>query len=188
MKSNAALERGELMNERILVVYFSRSGRTRSLALAVAESLHCDIEEIAERRSRTGVFGSMRSGWEAVRERPAVIDAPTHHPASYDLVVIGTPVWAGAMSSPVRAYLTVTEAQLRDVVFFCTLGGFGARRAFEQMLGVAGKAPRAVCYARQIDMESGAHRERVASFAKALAPATTEHEAARPSTPPPATG
>ena len=178
-KSDGALERGELMSEQILVVYFSRSGRTGSLAVAIAESLHGDLEEIAERRSRTGVFGSMRSGWEAVRERPAVIDAPMRDPASYDLVVIGTPVWAWTMSSPVRAYLTATKGHLRDVAFFCTLGGFGARRAFDQMQSLSGKAPRAVCYARQKDMESGAYRERVASFAKALAPTTPEH-AARP--------
>ena len=137
--------------------------------------------------SRTGVLGSLRSGWEAARERPAVIEAPTHDPASYDLVVIGTPVWAWAVSSPVRGYLAATKSQLRDVAFFCTLGGFGAQRAFAQMQGIAGKAPRAMCYARQIDIESGAYRERVASFAKALAPANAERDAARSSTSP-ATG
>ena len=106
----------------------------------------------------------------------------------HTLVVIGTPVWAWAMSSPVRAYLIATKAQLRDVAFFCTLGGFGARRAFDQMQGIAGKTPRAVCYARQVDLESGAYRERVASFAEALAPATANTTLHGPSTPQPATG
>ncbi len=116
-----------------------------------------------------------------------MIDAPTHDPAPYDLVVIGAPVWAWAVFSPVRAYLTATKSQLRDVGLFCTLGGVGAQRAFAQMQGIAGKAPRATCYARQIDMESGAYCERVASFAKTLAPANAERDPAQPSTPP-ATG
>lgn len=37
------------------------------------------------------------------------------------------------------------------------------------MQGLAGKAPRAVCFALQKDMGSDAYRERVAAFAKALA-------------------
>ena len=74
------------------------------------------------------------------------------------------------MSSPVRAYLTTMKARLPDVAFFCTLGATVAARAFAQMQDLAGKPPRAVCFALQKDMGSDAYRERVAAFAKALAP------------------
>jgi len=159
------------MKERILVVYYSRSGRTRKVAANIAWTLDCDIEEIAEPGGRLGLFGSLRSAEEAWRERPAAIEPPRRDPSSYDLIIIGTPVWAWSTSSPVRAYLTAMKARLPDVAFFCTLGASGRARVFDQMQRLAGKAPRAVCATTQRDVGSGAYRDRVAAFVRALASA-----------------
>jgi len=159
------------MKERILVVYYSRTGRTRKAAAELAWTLDCDIEEIFEPTARTGVFGYLRSLMEARRERSVPIAAPRRDPASYGLVVVGTPVWGWSVSSPVRAYLTATKPRLPDVAFFCTLVGAGAARAFAQMQRLAGKAPRAECAVSDREVASGVYRERVAAFARALAPA-----------------
>ena len=117
------------MEARILVVYYSRTGRTWAVGEALAQALGGEMEEIVEPRGRTGIFGSLRSAVEAWRERPSAIAAPKRDPSSYDLVVIGTPVWAWSVSSPVRAYLTAMKPRLPDVAFFCTLGATGSTRA-----------------------------------------------------------
>jgi len=62
-------------------------------------------------------------------------------PSIYDLIIVGTPVWAWSVSSPVRAYLLANKPRLPSVAFFCTLGGAGADRAFGQMQELAGKRP-----------------------------------------------
>ena len=162
------------MEARILVVYYSRTGRTRAVGEGLAQALGCEMEEIVEPRGRTGIFGSLRSAVEAWRERPSAIAAPKRDPSSYDLVVIGTPVWAWAVSSPVRAYLTAMKPRLPDVAFFCSLGATGSTRAFDQMRNLVGKAPRAECVATQREVASGAYRERFAAFAKALEPVPVE--------------
>ena len=90
---------------KILVVYYSRSGITHKIAEALCEALTCDGEEIVEDGSRAGFFGYMRSLVEARQKRPSVIAAAKRDPSSYDLVVVGTPVWGWSVSSPVRAYL-----------------------------------------------------------------------------------
>jgi flavodoxin len=156
--------------QRTLVVYYSRSGTTRKVAEALTQMLGGDIDEIIETRGRSGVFGYLRSVIEARRQRPSHIAPERHDPSAYDLVIIGTPVWAWSVSSPVRAYLAGTSGRLPKVAFFCTLGGAGDARAFAQMQSVAGRAPRAVCAITARDVASGRYRERLSEFAKALEP------------------
>jgi hypothetical protein len=70
------------------------------VAEALAAELICDAEEIVATESRVGLVGIMRSLIEALRQRPAQIAAVRFNPSSYDLVIIGTPVWAWSVSSP----------------------------------------------------------------------------------------
>jgi len=154
---------------RTLVVFYSRSGTTRRIAQALAEALKCDLEEITEPRPRTGFLGYIRSLLEARRKRPSIIAPKIYDVSSYDLVVIGTPVWAWSVSSPVLAYLIATARQLPEVAFFCTLGASGSESAFAQMTAIVGKQPRAVCAMTQRDVLSGRHVERLTAFEKALA-------------------
>ncbi|WP_232450506.1 flavodoxin family protein [Burkholderia ubonensis] len=88
--------------DKILVVFYSRTGTTRRAGAALATMLHADVEEIVETHSRIGPFGFLRSLVEAINRKPAEIAASKRDPSAYDLVVIGTPVWAGSVSSPVR--------------------------------------------------------------------------------------
>ncbi len=141
-----------MADTKLLVAYFSRTGVTRHAAEALAKVLQADVEPIVDRSSRSGIAGYLRCLIEAVRQKGAPIEAARRDAASYDLVIVATPVWASSVSSPVRSYLANNRARLPDIAFLCTMGGRGDRRAFEQMGRIAGKAPRAVCAltARQV--------------------------------------
>jgi hypothetical protein len=82
--------------------------------------------------------------------------------------VIGTPVWAWSVSSPVRAYLAANKDRLPDVAFFCTLGGNGSDTAFAQMQEIVGKPPRATCAITAREVASGREGQQLAAFAGAL--------------------
>ncbi len=124
-----------------LVVCYSRTGRTHNLAYRIALEMDAPLDDIAERVSRRGLLGYLRSSREAwFRGRPAIL-ASSHDPGEYDLVVIGTPVWNWSLSGPVRSYLVEHAPRLPRVAFFCTMGGSGSGRVFRQMQEAAGKAP-----------------------------------------------
>jgi len=153
---------------KILVIFYSRSGTTRRIATALSATLGGSVEEIVEGKGRGGFLGYGRSLIEARRKRlPSILPAK-NDPSSFDLVVIGTPVWAWSVSSPVRAYLTANKDRLPAVAFFCTLGGAGAESAFAQMRGIVGKPPRATCAITAGDVASGRAGSQLASFAEAL--------------------
>jgi len=154
---------------KTLVVFYSRSGTTRKVAEALAAELKCDAEELVPTESRASFFGILRSTLEAIRQRPARIAATHRDPSSYDLVVIGTPVWAWSVSSPVRAYLMAKVGKLPDVAFFCTAGNTGDKGTFAQMQGLAGKTPSATAAFLMRDVTGGRFMPRLAEFAQALA-------------------
>lgn len=122
---------------KILVVYYSRTGITKKVAERIASALGADKEEIIDKSNRSGVMGYLRSGKEAVKKILADIEPVKIDPSAYDLVIIGTPVWAATMSSPVRSYLTTQKGKIPRVAFFATQGGEGASRAIEQMAELA---------------------------------------------------
>lgn len=153
---------------KILVIFYSRSGTTRRIALALSAALGGSVEEIVEDRGRNGFLGYLRSVIEARGRRAATIRPARNDPKSFDLVVIGTPVWAWSVSSPVRAYLTENKDRFPAVAFFCTLGGAGSETVFAQMQGIVGKPPRATCAITARDIAAGGEGAQLANFARAL--------------------
>lgn len=153
----------------VLVVFYSRTGHTRRLARAIASATGADVEEIHDPTDRSGTLGYVRSGAEALTGVLAPIERPRRDPAAYDVVVVGGPVWATSVSSPVRTYLWFDREQLPAVAFFATLGGTGDARAFRQMKALVGRAPVATLAVREGRLRDGVPREDVARFVEALA-------------------
>ena len=123
---------------KILVAYYSRTGLTKKVAEKLASALGADQEEIITPDDRGGVVGYLKCGREAVTKASPLINPSKFNPADYDLVIVGTPVWAATMASPVRTYLTEQKDKLKRVAFFATQGGSGANRTIENMAGICG--------------------------------------------------
>src|SRR5665213_1966161 len=108
--------------KRILVVYYSRTGRTRQIAEAIAGRLGADIECVQDLVNRSGVWGYLRSLQEALKQRVIHTEKPVNDPSGYDLVILGTPVWAHSLCSPMRSYITEQKAKFGAFAVFCTQG------------------------------------------------------------------
>ena len=151
-----------------LVVFYSRSGVTQTVGAAVAEALEGDVEELLDARKRTGLLGFLRSGNEARNKKLTELQPTRLEPSDYDLVIIGTPIWASDISSPVRTYLTHHQNAFKHVAFFYTRGGTSDINAFKEMQLLCGKAPRAALALTQKEVKNGAYREKVRQFVEQL--------------------
>ncbi len=127
---------------KTLVVYYSRSGRTRSVAQTLARRLHADLDEIKVAESRQGPVGYVRCALEAIYEVTPTIRT-RRDPQGYELLIVGTPVWYWSLSSPVRSFLRQVRGAPVRFAYFCTLGGSGALRVFDTMTTVTGRRPDA---------------------------------------------
>jgi flavodoxin len=154
--------------EKALVVYFSRTGRTRRLAEEIAARCAADVEGVEDVRSRSGIFGYLRSAREALNRSLVDIRPATRDPGAYELVVLGTPVWASHVSSPMRAYLTANRARFGHVAFFATEGGSGAEKVFREMADLCGLQPVASAVFTDTEIAASGYTDKLASFVRAL--------------------
>ena len=94
---------GDVMKS--LVVYYSRSGKTEDIAGIIAKKLGSEIEEIDDHKNRKGLLGFISSGNEAYLQKAIPIEKLKKDPAQYELTIVGTPIWAGNMSTPILSFL-----------------------------------------------------------------------------------
>ena len=152
------------MTPRILVAYYSRTGNTRKIASEVAAALRADVDEISDFEDRSGIRGYLRSGRQAFWHRVVPLRPLRFQPGGYDLVVIGTPIWNVSLPSPVRAYLREHRRAIRASAFFCTCGGMGMERVFQQMSDESGQSPIAKLVVFEAKLDTPEARNDVREF------------------------
>jgi flavodoxin len=118
---------------KILVVYYSRTNITKNVAIKIQQDLNADLEEIIDKKDRSGTLAYLKSAGDAVLNKLADIEPIKKDPADYDLVIIGTPVWASTMATPVLTYLIENKDKFKNVSFFCTCGSSGYERTLNNM-------------------------------------------------------
>jgi flavodoxin len=117
---------------KTLVVYYSRTGKTRFVAEKVASELKAEIEEVVDLKSRSGRFGFLKAGYDATRGNETEIGETQKSPSDFDLIVIGTPVWNSRPASAISTYLKRTNLAGKKVAIFCTNEGMGEEKAVER--------------------------------------------------------
>jgi flavodoxin len=154
---------------KILVVYYSRTGLTRKIATEISKRFNADIDEIIDKKDRSGPLGYMLAGKDAMKERLTHISFG-QEPKTYDMIIIGGPVWAWTVTPAIRTYITKNAADLkaRKVAFFATQGSSGAEKKFETMSHILGVKPFATLIVNGKDFRNGMHENKVANFVRML--------------------
>lgn len=149
-----------------LIVYYSRSGRTRKIASQISLKIKADLEEIKDNKNRAGIFGFINSGNEAYLKKIISIGKLGIDPSQYDTVIIGTPIWANTLSSPTRSFLKEYQQKLKRVAFFCTSMGSDPKPVFLAMEKLAAQKPIAVINITARDIKKMFHLEMLDKFVR----------------------
>ena len=110
---------------RILIAYYSAGGNTKHLATRIAEKLEShEIEEvkIEPQQEYTNIFSRYLLGpHKAKREIRVPIKPLKSDLGSYDLLLLGFPIWAGKLPSPVLTYIEeLTNCNGKKAVTFAS--------------------------------------------------------------------
>ncbi len=136
----------------VLVVYYSRTGTTKKVANFIQEKFHADIDEINPSKNYDGKLGYARGGFEASTNKMPKLENNLKNPSNYDLTIIGTPVWAFTMASPVLTYLRENKNNFNNVAFFTTAGSSGMESTLKNMEKES-KNPLKTLYLTRKEME-----------------------------------
>ncbi|MDO4633351.1 MAG: flavodoxin [Eubacteriales bacterium] len=118
---------------RRAVVFYSLSGNTESAARMIADDIGADLIQIKMKKElpRSKWLRIVVGGRQATfGEKPQIEDLQL---SDYDEIILGTPVWAGKVASPLNTLFARYRIADRVTAVF-TLSGSGDNRKCEEML------------------------------------------------------
>ncbi|MDY0382657.1 MAG: hypothetical protein RBS20_02850, partial [Atribacterota bacterium] len=84
------------------------------------------------------------SGNEAYLQRAIPIEKLKKDPVQYELIIVGTPIWAGNMSTPILSFLKEYKEKINKFAFFSTCLGSDLNKILLYMEHIIPQKPIAV--------------------------------------------
>ena len=119
-------------DKKVLVVYFSHTGNTRTIAGYIHDTVKSDLVEIQTVDAYTDDYDALLA---QIREEVASGYRPSlttniENISSYDVVFIGYPIWVETAAPPIRTFLTTHNLAGKTIVPFCTSGTSSAEASY----------------------------------------------------------
>jgi flavodoxin len=159
-----------MKSQKALVIFYSRTGTTKKVAKQISEKLSSDIEELVDKKDRKGPMGYILGGRDAMKKIPTQIEKTKKSVSKYDLIILGTPVWAFAMAPALRTYILDNKDTIKDKKFalFCTMGGSGAKNTMDEIESIIGKKAASRMELLTKEVVKGDFSERLNDFLKKI--------------------
>ncbi len=118
---------------KTVVLYYSRSRKTASVAETIAQELSADIVEIKDLKDRSSFFNYLNASIDALRENKTKISPENIDLSEYGLIYIGSPTWAGKPAPAMLSLIDNCDFQGKDVILFTTMGSQGGSTVIKRM-------------------------------------------------------
>jgi flavodoxin len=151
-----------------LVVFYSRTGTSRMVAEKISKALNSDLEEIIDKKSRAGPLGWLSGGKDASQKALTDIMPIKFDPAKYDVVVIGSPIWAGNLTPAIRTYISENKGKIKKAAYFCTQGGNNPSQFFSDIEDACGRSGCATLSITTHEAKSSSIDDKINAFAKRI--------------------
>ena len=148
--------------QKTLVLYYSETGTTKTVAQELQKQLGADIEEIEAVEPYSGIFQeTIQRGQREMQsgEMPAIKPLKKKI-ADYDIIFLGYPIWFGTYANPIITLVKEQDFAGKTIVPFCTFGSGGLNTSSDALKKALPKATIAKGY--------GVRTARVAAAAKEL--------------------
>ena len=113
--------------QKKLVLYYSETGTTKTVALELQKQLNADIESIECVEPYSGKFQeTIQRGQKEMQsgQMPAIKPIKSKI-ADYDVIFIGYPIWFGTYANPIATIVKENQFEGKTIVPFCTFGSGG---------------------------------------------------------------
>ncbi len=154
---------------KILIVYYSLTGNTQFIAEALRDTIEADILELKPIKELKANSSSrfMWGGYQStMKKKPKLMEFDTN-PLEYDLIILGTPVWAWNISPPMRSFLSKFDLTGKKVaLWMCHAGdGIKAMERFKEALKNA-NIVESITFQQPLKKESDENKEKAIIWIK----------------------
>lgn len=120
-------KKAEAPQKKVLVLYYSQTSNTKTVAQEIANKLGADIEEIVPVQAYDGDFQATITRCNEEREKGVTpeIEPIKADLTQYDVIFLGYPIWFGTYAPPMAAFLNKADLSGKKIVPFCTFGSGG---------------------------------------------------------------
>jgi flavodoxin len=106
------------------IIFHSYSGKTRGVARKVRAACGGDLIEVKPRKKYNALTVYPLGGYRAMKGRKDPINMEKIDVAGYDMLVIGTPVWAWKPTPVINAAIAaLKDCKGKKAVIYATCGG-----------------------------------------------------------------
>jgi len=120
---------------KTLVAYYSLEGNTKFIGQKIAEAVGADLLELKPKKETIKPHSFSKYFWGGkqvmMKEKPELLSFD-HHPEEYDLLFIGTPVWAWNFTPPLGTFFSQVKLGGKKIALFCSHAG-AMGKTFENM-------------------------------------------------------
>jgi flavodoxin len=103
-----------------LIIYYSRSGKTKLISETLAKNIGADILEIKDPQDRAGWWGFMISGLDAFRHLHTPIEPEKPNTATYSTIIVATPIWSWNVSTPIHTLFEKNSFDGKKLILLTT--------------------------------------------------------------------
>ena len=111
---------------KTVIIYYSLTGFTASIAEAMAKVMKADTIELKTKkdlRKEPNFQAFIKGGSQVFLKKKPALQEYKFNPDDYDLIIIGTPVWAWTYAPPLRTFFADHHIEGKKAVVFATHQG-----------------------------------------------------------------
>ena len=115
------------------VVYYSMHGNVRYVSEKVAKGLGADLIELIPVKAYPdkGAMQFIWGGSAVTFKKKPELEPYTFNASDYDLVIIGTPVWASNFTPPLRTFFENNDLTGKKIAVIATCAGGDSSKCIE---------------------------------------------------------
>ena len=116
------------------VIFYSFDGNSSLISEIIKTSIDADVFEIktVDTKKRKGLMKFLWGGYQVLAKKKPELKPLSFDANTYDFLVLGTPVWAGAPAPALVSFLSSNIIKGKKLALFCCHGG-GMGKTLDKM-------------------------------------------------------
>lgn len=117
-----------------LIVYYSKTGNTEFLAKEIADEIDAELLKLQRQKpiNSKGFWLYFKGGFQSFTKRKPKIEDFDQNLPEYDLILFGTPIWAGKFNPVLRTLFSKVKVTDKKIGLFCCCGD-NAKKALKEL-------------------------------------------------------